>query len=60
MKRYSKMEVVFVLVISGILAMVSHKMAENRNRSGAAWAVGGFFLGFFAIAAIYLLGDAKK
>jgi heme/copper-type cytochrome/quinol oxidase subunit 3 len=54
------MEVVFVLVISGILAMVSHKMAENRNRSGAAWAVGGFFLGFFAIAAIYLLGDAKK
>ncbi len=54
------MEILLVITMFALFAWLIYNMAENRNRSGMAWAVCGVVLSpIIAILLLLLLGTPK-
>ncbi len=54
------MAIFFALVILWLAsALYCGQVAHQKGYSGAAWAIGGFFFGFFALVAAAGLPDRK-
>jgi len=54
------MELMIMLVVSGLFALACNTLAAKRNRSAVGWGVAGFFFGIFALLVLLILGDAPE
>lgn len=54
------MEIMIMLVVSGLFALACNTLAAKRNRSPVGWGVAGFFFGIFALLVLLILGDSPE
>ncbi len=53
------MDILIILLVSGLFAWLCAEMAKTRNRDATVWAILGFLFGIFTVVVLALLGTAR-
>ena len=54
------MELIVMLILSGLMGWLNHYLAGLRGRNEMGWAIGAVFFGVFAIILLLILGMTEE
>lgn len=54
------MELLIILIVTGLIAWLNYYLAEQRGRNPVGWAIGGFVFGLLSTLLLLVLGTTTE